>query len=329
LALKDAGLSKSDIDEIILVGGSTRIPRIQQAVEEFFGKKPNKGVNPDEVVAIGAAIQGGVLSGDVQDVLLLDVTPLSLGIETMGGVYDVVIESNSTIPTKKAKTYSTASDNQPSVEIHILQGERPMARDNRTVGRFILDGIPPAPRGTPQVEVTFDMDANGILNVSAKDKGTGKEQNIRIEASTGLSKEEIARMKAEAEANAETDKSARESADKINAADTLVFQTEKQMKEYGDKIPEDKKGAIEKALVDLKAAQQAQDLAAIDTHTEALNTAWQAASEDMYKATQDGNPEAGANAGTEEAASEGAENATEDVTDVEFEEVNDDTDGKS
>lgn len=285
-ALKDAGMSKNDVDEVILVGGSTRIPRIQQAVEDFFGKKPNKSVNPDEVVAVGAAIQGGVLSGDVQDVLLLDVTPLSLGIETMGGVYDVVIESNSTIPTKKSKIYSTASDNQPSVEIHILQGERPMARDNRTVGRFILDGIPPAPRGVPQVEVTFDLDANGILNVSAVDKGTGKKQNIRIEASTGLSKEEIERMKAEAAANAETDKAARERIEKLNAADGLIFQTEKQIKEYGDKIPADKKEAIEKAVADLKDAHKAEDLTRIDTATNNLNTAWQAASQDLYNAQQ-------------------------------------------
>ncbi len=320
-ALKDAGLSKSDIDEVILVGGSTRIPKIQEVVEKFFDKKPNKGVNPDEVVAVGAAIQGGVLSGDVQDVLLLDVTPLSLGIETMGGVYDVVIDSNSTIPTKKSKVYSTAADNQPSVEIHILQGERPMAKDNRTVGKFILDGIPAAPRGLPQVEVSFDMDANGMLNVSAKDKGTGKEQNIRIEASTGLSKEEIETMKAEAAANADSDKKARETADKINTADTLIFQTEKQMSEYGDKIPEDKKAAIETALADLKEAHKLQDLDKIDSAMETMNTAWQAASQDLYQASQDAqangteaNPESGE-------ASESGE--SEEVTDVEFEEVDD------
>ena len=326
-ALKDAGLSKNEIDEIILVGGSTRIPRIQAAVEEFFGKKPNKGVNPDEVVAVGASIQGGVLSGDVQDVLLLDVTPLSLGIETMGGVYDVVIESNSTIPTKKAKTYSTAADNQPSVEIHILQGERPMATDNRSVGRFILDGIPPSPRGMPQIEVTFDIDANGILSVSAKDKGTGKEQNIRIEASTGLSKEEIEKMKAEAAANADTDKQARELADKINAADSLIFQTEKQLKEFGDKVPEDKKGPIEAALTELKEAHKSQDLARIDTATEALNTAWQAASQEIYQASQAAGGDPGA-AGPEATADAGAGESSgagdaEDVTDVEYEEVDD------
>jgi len=322
-ALKDAGISKSDIDEIILVGGSTRIPAIQNAVEKFFGKKPNKGVNPDEVVAIGAAIQGGVLSGDVKDVLLLDVTPLSMGIETMGGVYDVVIESNSTIPTKKSKVYSTAADNQPSVEIHILQGERPMAKDNRAVGRFILDGIPPAPRGVPQVEVTFDMDANGVLNVSAKDKGTGKEQNIRIEASTGLSKEEIEKMKAEAAANADTDKAAREKVDKMNSADSLIFQTEKQMKEFGEKIPEDKKAAIEAGVAKLKEAHKSDDIAAVDTAMEELNAAWTAASQDLYAAQQDGT------AGAEGAANPDAENAeaTDDATaeaeDVEFEEVDD------
>ncbi|MBV6653305.1 MAG: molecular chaperone DnaK [Mameliella sp.] len=321
-ALNDAGLNKSEIDEVILVGGSTRIPRIQQAVEEFFGKKPNKGVNPDEVVAIGASIQGGVLSGDVQDVLLLDVTPLSLGIETMGGVYDVVIESNSTIPTKKSKIYSTAADNQPSVEIHVLQGERPMAKDNRTVGRFILDGIPPAPRGVPQIEVTFDMDANGILTVASKDKGTGKEQSIRIEASTGLSQDEIARMKAEAEANADEDKKARERIEKMNAADNLAFQTEKQLKEYGDKLPEDKKEKIENAVAEVREAHKAEDLDRLDAATEALNAAWQEASQDIYNATQ----QAGAEGGPEQPeGNAGADTGgADDVTDVEFEEVNDD-----
>jgi molecular chaperone DnaK len=317
-ALRDAGLSKNDIDEVILVGGSTRIPAIQQAVEDFFGKKPNRSVNPDEVVALGAAIQGGVLSGDVKDVLLLDVTPLSLGIETMGNVFDIVIESNSTIPTKKTKTYSTAADNQPSVEIHILQGERPMARDNRSVGRFILDGIPPAPRGVPQIEVTFDMDANGILKVSAKDKGTGKEQNIRIEASTGLSQEEIAKMKAEAAANADADKLAKERAEKLNMADSLIFQTEKQMTEIGDKIPGDKKAAIDQSLAELKEAHKMQDISRIDKATEAMNAAWQAASQDIYQAQQgapgadQGGPSAGSSAGS-----------ADDVTDVEFEEVSD------
>ncbi len=324
-ALKDAGLSKSNIDEVILVGGSTRIPAIQQAVEDFFGKKPNRSVNPDEVVALGASIQGGVLSGDVKDVLLLDVTPLSLGIETMGNVFDIVIESNSTIPTKKTKTYSTAADNQPSVEIHILQGERPMARDNRSVGRFILDGIPPAPRGVPQIEVTFDMDANGILKVAAKDKGTGKEQNIRIEASTGLSQEEIAKMKAEAAANADADKQAKEKAEKLNMADSLIFQTEKQMKEIGDKIPADKKTAIESALSELKEAHKLQDFAKIDQASEAMNAAWQAASQDIYQAQQNG---AGDNAGAADFGANAGNgnpggNTTEDVTDVEFEEVGD------
>ncbi len=322
-ALKDAGLAKGKIDEIILVGGSTRIPAIQQAVEDFFGKKPNRSVNPDEVVALGAAIQGGVLSGDVKDVLLLDVTPLSLGIETMGNVFDVVIESNSTIPTKKTKTYSTAADNQPSVEIHILQGERPMARDNRSVGRFILDGIPPSPRGVPQIEVTFDMDANGILKVAAKDKGTGKEQNIRIEASTGLSQEEIAKMKAEAAANADTDKIAKERAEKLNAADGLIFQTEKQMSELGDKIPADKKATIESALAELKDAHKMQDINAIDKAMETMNTAWQAASQDIYQGSQNGGAEGGAPDFGAGAPKEG-NNANDDVTDVEFEEVGED-----
>ncbi|MCB0693136.1 MAG: molecular chaperone DnaK [Lewinellaceae bacterium] len=317
-ALDDAGLNKNEIDEIILVGGSTRIPRIQQAVEEFFGKKPSKGVNPDEVVAVGAAIQGGVLSGDVSDVLLLDVTPLSLGIETMGGVYDVVIEANSTIPTKKSKVYSTAADNQPSVEIHILQGERPMAKDNRSVGRFILDGIPPAPRGVPQVEVSFDIDANGILSVSALDKGTGKSQNIRIEASTGLSKEEVERMKAEAQANADSDKQARERADKINVADTLIFQTDKQLQEFGDKIPAEKKEAIQNALDALKEAHKMQDMAKLDAETERLNQAWQAASQDLYQAQQNAAGGANGNAGSTDSST-----AAEDVTDVEYEEVDD------
>ncbi len=288
-AMKDAGKNINQIDEVILVGGSTRIPKIQQEVEKFFGRKPNKSVNPDEVVAIGAAIQGGVLSGDVQDVLLLDVTPLSMGIEVMNGIYDVVIESNSTIPIKKQKTYSTASDSQPSVEIHILQGERPMARDNRTVGRFILDGIPPAPRGVPQIEVTFDMDANGILSVAAMDKGTGKKQNIRIEASTGLSKDEIARMKADAEANADSDRKTRETAEKLNQADSMIFQTEKQLKEYGDKVPAASKAPIESALADLKTAHASKDMAGIDKSLEALNAAWQVASQGMYSQTQDAN----------------------------------------
>ncbi len=323
LALKDAGLNINEIDEVILVGGSTRIPRIQQAVEEFFGKKPNKGVNPDEVVAVGASIQGGVLTGETQDVLLLDVTPLSLGIETMGGVYDVVIDANTTIPSKKSKIYSTAADNQPSVEIHILQGERPMARDNRTVGRFILGDIPPAPRGVPQVEVSFDIDANGILNVSAVDKGTGKQQSIRIEASTGLSKEEIERMKSEAEANADSDRQAREKVDKMNGADTLIFQTEKQLNEFGDKVPAEKKAPIEEALNELKEAHKAEDLDKIESATTKLNTAWQAASQEMYQASQQAQAENGgaesADPGADAGADEGSN--TEDVTDVEYEEV--------
>ncbi len=320
-AIRDAGISKSDIDEIILVGGSTRIPRIQQAVEDFFGKKPSKGVNPDEVVAIGAAIQGGVLSGEVQDVLLLDVTPLSMGIETMGGIYDVVIESNSTIPTKKSKVYSTAADNQPSVEIHIMQGERKMAKDNRPVGRFILDGIPPAPRGMPQIEVTFDIDANGLLNVSAKDKGTGKQQSVRIEASTGLSKDEIAKMKAEAEANAETDRLAREQAEKINSADALIFQTEKQLKDYGDKIPADKRSAIDSALAQLKSAHESRDVSRIDPALESLNTAWQAASQDIYQAQQQSEQQPNDSAQDGSGGAGNGRSQSDDVTDVEFEEM--------
>src|SRR3989339_1593924 len=295
-ALSDAGLKSSDIDEVILVGGSTRIPAIQQIVEKFFGKAPSKGVNPDEVVAVGAAIQGGVLSGDVKDVLLLDVTPLSLGIETLGNVMTKLIESNTTIPTRKSETFSTASDNQPSVEIHILQGERPMAKDNKTIGRFHLDGIAPAPRGVPQVEVTFDIDANGILHVSAKDKGTGKEQKIRIEASSGLTEAEINRMRDEAKANEATDKAERERVDKINAADSMVFQTEKNLKDYGDKIPAEKRSAIENSLTALKDAHKSQDVAAIDKAMEQMNAAWHAASEDMAKAAQSG-PAPGADAG--------------------------------
>lgn len=320
-ALKDAGLDKGEIDEIIMVGGSTRIPAIQKAVEDFFGKKPNKSVNPDEVVAVGASIQGGVLSGDVKDVLLLDVTPLSLGIETMGNVYDVVIESNSTIPTKKTKTYSTAQDNQPSVEIHILQGERPMARDNRSVGRFILDGIPPGRRGEPQIEVTFDMDANGILSVSAKEKVSGKEQSIRIEASTGLSDEEIQRMRDEAKANADADKATREKADKINEADQIIFQTEKQLEEFGDKISEDLKKPIVDAVEELKAAKAAEDVTQIDAAKEKVTQTFQAASQQIYQAQQEAQANAGATAEAGD-TSDTAE-AKDDVTDVEFEEVDD------
>jgi len=321
-ALADSGLSLSQISEVILVGGSTRIPKIQQAVENFFGKKPNKGVNPDEVVAVGASIQGGVLSGDVQDVLLLDVTPLSLGIETMGGVYDVVIEANCTIPTRKSKVYSTAADNQPSVEIHVLQGERPMAKDNRPIGKFILDGIPPSPRGVPQIEVSFDIDANGILSVGAKDKGTGKEQSIRIEASTGLSKEEVERMKAEAAANSETDKLAREKVEKLNEADNLIFQTEKQIKEFGDKLPADKKPQLESALNTLKDAHKSQDVPSIDAAITSLNAIWQAATQEMYQSGQTGDSNAGQdpNAGGQ---SGNTSNNSGDVTDVEYEEIND------
>jgi molecular chaperone DnaK len=316
-ALQKSGLSTSDIDEVILVGGSTRIPAIQEAVKKFFGKEPSKGVNPDEVVAIGAAIQGGVLSGEVKDVLLLDVTPLSLGIETMGNVMTRLIESNTTIPTKKSEVFSTAADNQPTVEIHVLQGERPMSKDNKTIGRFHLDGIPPSPRGVPQIEVTFDIDANGILNVSAKDKATGKEQSIRIEASSGLSKDEIEKMKQEAEAHADEDKKLKEKADKLNAADSMIFQTEKQLSEFGDKLSDDKKAPIETALDSLKKAHASQEISAIDAAMEQINEAWKNASEEMYKAQQSaegGAGQAGPSAGTDSSA---------DVTDVDFEEVND------
>jgi molecular chaperone DnaK len=316
-ALKDAGYSLGDIDEVILVGGSTRIPKIQEAVEKFFGKKPSKGVNPDEVVAIGAAIQGGVLTGDVKDVLLLDVTPLSLGIETYGGVFTKLIESNTTIPTRKSETFSTASDNQPSVEINILQGERPMAKDNRSIGRFHLDGIPQAPRGVPQIEVTLDIDANGILSVTAKDKGTGKEQNIRITASTGLSKEEVEKMKAEAKANEESDRIAREKVDILNNADNLVFQSEKQLAEFGDKIPADKKAAIDSALAKVKELHQNQDTDNLNAAITELNNAWSAASQDLYGASQGG---AQGQPGPDAGAADNASNSGE-PQDVEFEEV--------
>lgn len=317
-ALNAAGYKASDIDEVILVGGSTRIPKIQETVEKFFGKKPSKGVNPDEVVAVGAAIQGGVLTGDVKDVLLLDVTPLSLGIETYGGVFTKLIESNSTIPTKKSEIFSTASDNQPSVELNVLQGERPMSKDNKSIGRFHLDGIPPAQRGVPQIEVTFDIDANGILSVTAKDKGTGKEQNIRITASSGLSKEEIEKMKHEAKANEAADKEAKEKVDKLNEADSMIFQTEKQLKEFGDKLPADKKGTIESALSELKEAHKMQDIAAIDKAIATMNTAWQAASQDMYNAQQDAGATSDHTGGENNTAG-----SNDDVTDVEYEEVGD------
>ncbi|MEI6576036.1 MAG: molecular chaperone DnaK [Bacteroidota bacterium] len=318
-ALSDAGLKPADINEVILVGGSTRIPIIQKAVEDFFGRTPSKGVNPDEVVAIGAAIQGGVLTGEVKDVLLLDVTPLSLGIETLGNVMTRLIESNTTIPTRKSETFSTAADSQTSVEIHILQGERPMARDNKSIGRFFLDGMPPAPRGIPQIEVTFDIDSNGILHVSAKDKATGKSQQIRIEASSGLTDEEIKKMRTEAEANAESDRKAKEEVDKINSADSLIFSTEKQLKEFGDKIPADKKEPIESALAELKEAHKNHDVAAIDAALEKLNAAWSVASQEMYAASQ---AQEGQQAGADAGQAGGAPK-NDEVTDVDFEEVKD------
>ncbi|RAW03417.1 molecular chaperone DnaK [Pseudochryseolinea flava] len=318
-AVEDAGVNVSEIDEVILVGGSTRIPRIQEEVEKFFGKKPSKGVNPDEVVAVGAAIQGGVLTGEVKDVLLLDVTPLSLGIETLGGVFTKLIESNTTIPSKKSETFSTAADNQPSVEIHVLQGERPMAKDNRTIGRFHLDGFPPAPRGIPQIEVTFDIDANGILHVSAKDKGTGKEQKIRIEASSGLTEQEINKMKQEAQANAEADRKEKERQDKINQADSLIFQTEKQLKEYGEKLSEQNKTTINNALETLKQAHKNQDLTGIENAMNTLNAAWQGAATEMYQNT--GGPTAGATGN--QGGAQGGSSDSNNVSDVEYEEVND------
>jgi molecular chaperone DnaK len=325
-ALSDSGYSVSDIDEVLLVGGSTRIPAIQQLVENFFGKAPSKGVNPDEVVAVGAAIQGGVLTGEVKDVLLLDVTPLSLGIETMGGVMTKLIDANTTIPTKKMEVFTTAADNQPSVEIHVLQGERPMATGNKTIGRFHLDGIPPAPRGIPQIEVTFDIDANGILHVTAKDRGTGKEQRIRIEASSGLSDDEIRRMREEAKANEEADAKARERVDKINSADSMIFSTEKQLKEFGDKLPADKKAEIESALEKLKEAHKNQDVNAIDTSLASLNSIWQSASEEMYKTAQSTAPGGSSQHGQEHAGGQhhsggDSKSGNDEVTDVDFEEV--------
>ena len=317
-ALKGAGLAKKDIDEIILVGGSTRIPAVQDAVQKFFGKKPSKGVNPDEVVAVGAAIQGGVFTGDVKDVLLLDVTPLSLGIETMGNVMTRLIDANTTIPSKKSQIFSTAVDNQPSVEIHVLQGERPMAADNKTIGRFHLDGIPPSSRGVPQIEVTFDIDANGIINVSATDKATNKTQDIRIEASSGLTEEEIEKMKKDAEANADADSKAKETADKLNSADAMIFQTEKQLKEFGDKLSDDKKKPIEDALEELKKAYESKDIAVIDPALEKINEAWKSASEEMYKAQQSEQK----NSSSSEQPTENSEGKDSDnVEDVDFEEV--------
>jgi molecular chaperone DnaK len=320
IALKDSGLAVSEIDEVLLVGGSTRIPAIQQLVEKFFGKVPSKGVNPDEVVAVGAAIQGGVLTGEVKDVLLLDVTPLSLGIETMGGVMTKLIESNTTIPTKKTEVFTTAADSQPSVEIHVLQGERPMAVGNKTIGRFHLDGLPPAPRGVPQIEVSFDIDANGILHVAAKDRGTGKEQRIRIEASSGLNDDEIRRMREEAKANADADNKAKERVDKINTADSMIFTTEKQLKEFGDKLPADKKPAIESALAKLKEAHKSQDVDAIDKALAELNAVWQVASEEMYKTAQNSD-QATSQPGAEQPSGGNPKSGSDEVTDVDFEEV--------
>jgi molecular chaperone DnaK len=324
-ALKDAKIDLSEIDEVILVGGTTRIPKIQEEVEGFFKKKPSKGVNPDEVVAVGAAIQGGVLTGEVKDVLLLDVTPLSLGIETLNGVFTKLIESNTTIPTKKSETFSTAADNQPAVEIHVLQGERPMAKDNKTIGRFHLDGIPPAPRGVPQIEVTFDIDANGILNVSAKDNGTGKEQNIRIEASSGLSEDEINKMKDEAKANAETDKKERDKVDKLNTADGLIFQTEKQLKEFGEKLSEENKKAIQTDLEKLRELHKNQNIDEIDSAIEALNKSWEGASQEIYKASQEQQASQGGDPSSSDPAKEKAsgEKKGDDISDVDFEEVKD------